>query len=338
MSYSLDGNRVSQTDSINGTTEYTYDKAGQLKTERLTKNGAASVISYAYDTRGNRINKNTDGTICNYTYDLNNRLISDNDGIRTNSYTYDKNGNMTSRLSGELIDGERAVAESESLDLFGISETAAATTENSTAVTYGYDLFNRLKTVNTDDGLTASYKYHADGRRAEKTVNGVTSWQWWDGDNIIAEADADGAVTSRYYRGLDLAASKTDNIVSYYSYDPHGSVVKLGTDSYTYDAFGNQKNDDDTAYNPFRYCGEYYDAETGFIYLRNRYYSPDTGRFITEDPAKDGLNWYAYCENNPVNRWDPNGKSWDEYDAFLPKWVQDEIKRLTNNTMQPRKA
>ena len=45
------------------------------------------------------------------------------------------------------------------------------------------------------------------------------------------------------------------------------------------------------------------------IYLRNRYYDPSLRRFISVDPAKDGINWYAYCGNNPVNYWDPTGKS-----------------------------
>jgi len=31
------------------------------------------------------------------------------------------------------------------------------------------------------------------------------------------------------------------------------------------------------------------------------------GRFITEDPIRDGLNWYAYCGNNPANGVDPWG-------------------------------
>ena len=43
------------------------------------------------------------------------------------------------------------------------------------------------------------------------------------------------------------------------------------------------------------------------IYLRNRYYDPSLRRFISEDPAKDGLNWYVYCGNNPVNAVDPWG-------------------------------
>ncbi len=59
--------------------------------------------------------------------------------------------------------------------------------------------------------------------------------------------------------------------------------------------------------NPFRYCAEYFDAETGQIYLRNRYYQPVTGRFSQLDPIRDGLNWYAYYYNNPVRYIDSNG-------------------------------
>ena len=63
----------------------------------------------------------------------------------------------------------------------------------------------------------------------------------------------------------------------------------------------------------FRYCGEYFDKETGTIYLRARYYDPETGRFITEDSysGKDSdplsLNLYIYVDNNPVNLFDPSG-------------------------------
>jgi len=58
---------------------------------------------------------------------------------------------------------------------------------------------------------------------------------------------------------------------------------------------------------PFGYRGEYTDEETKFVYLRARYYDPKIGRFINEDPALDGLNWYAYCGNDPINRVDPSG-------------------------------
>ncbi len=42
------------------------------------------------------------------------------------------------------------------------------------------------------------------------------------------------------------------------------------------------------------------------MYLRAKYYDPNIGRFISEDTAKDGYNWYVYCGNDPVNRGDPS--------------------------------
>ena len=37
------------------------------------------------------------------------------------------------------------------------------------------------------------------------------------------------------------------------------------------------------------------------------YYDPYTGRFLQRDPAEDGVNWYAYTENNPLKYVDPTG-------------------------------
>ena len=52
----------------------------------------------------------------------------------------------------------------------------------------------------------------------------------------------------------------------------------------------------------------YYKKETGQYYLRARYYNPTVGRFTQEDTYRgDGLNLYAYCENNPVLYYDPSG-------------------------------
>ena len=68
-------------------------------------------------------------------------------------------------------------------------------------------------------------------------------------------------------------------------------------------------NFDDSDDNPLRYCGEYFDKATGTIYLRARYYSPVTGRFTQLDPIRDGLNWYAYCGNNPVRFVDATGEA-----------------------------
>ena len=80
---------------------------------------------------------------------------------------------------------------------------------------------------------------------------------------------------------------------------------------YDYDAYGNQREitGQETApdANPFRYSGEYYDNETGYIYLRARYYDPAVGAFINEDPIRADMNWYGYCAGNPVRFADPSG-------------------------------
>ena len=101
----------------------------------------------------------------------------------------------------------------------------------------------------------------------------------------------------------------SDSKENLYSYDGHGNLVNGKDNSSTtvYDAYGNKTEDIGIGDAPFGYCGEYTDSESGFVYLRNRYYDPSTGSFITEDPVKDGNNWYGYCAGNPVNGWDPSG-------------------------------
>ena len=64
---------------------------------------------------------------------------------------------------------------------------------------------------------------------------------------------------------------------------------------------------------PLGFAGEYTDAETGFVYLRNRYYDPATGQFISRDPLTAiTRSPYGYVGGNPLNRTDPLGLYWGE--------------------------
>ena len=155
-----------------------------------------------------------------------------------------------------------------------------------------------------------------DGLRQAKETGGITTTHLWDGSNLVADYDG-GAVIASYVRGANLLRSNTSTGSAYYLYNGHGDVTGLTdgfgalTWEYDYDAFGNEREiagqDPAIDANPFRYAGEYLDLETNTYYLRARNYNPATGRFLTEDPAMDGLNWYTYAGNNPIMFVDPWG-------------------------------
>ena len=142
--------------------------------------------------------------------------------------------------------------------------------------------------------------------RISKTVDGTKTYQLWDNDRVVSEFDSELNLKINYRIGVNGQILSDSNEISY-SYDGHGNLINENGNYSTnvYDAYGNKTEDFGTGDAPFGYCGEYTDKESGLVYLRNRYYDPSTGSFITEDPIKDGNNWYGYCEGNPVNAWDP---------------------------------
>ncbi|WP_089971211.1 RHS repeat-associated core domain-containing protein [Lihuaxuella thermophila] len=86
-----------------------------------------------------------------------------------------------------------------------------------------------------------------------------------------------------------------------------------------------------TLENPYRY-----DKVTGLYYLQNRYYNPDTGRFLTRDPDSGEemepltLNKYIYAGNNPVMNIDPDGnffKILKGYAKRVMRWLVNVIFR-----------
>lgn len=298
LTYYSDGNLHTKTENGIATT-YVYDGRGQLIRE--------NDIIYTYDTRGNRSGK-VDGntTIC-YTYNTDNALSREEYSNGTViGYVYDANGNnIRKSVFSEYIDGE------------GQSQSEIT---NDYIMTY--DPLNRMTSYSSSD-VNATYTYGIDNMRRSKTVNGVTTNYIWDGGNIVAEADSENTITNRYFRGIGLIASKTGNNISYYQTNSHGDVSKWGAVDYSYDAFGNETTASN-GNNPFRYNGEYQDLCSGLIYLRNRYYDPSIGRFITEDPARDGLNWYVYCSNNPINRIDPSGLKDYIYTSQTEYYVEND--------------
>jgi len=227
-------------------------------------------------------------------------------------YGYDNNGNLTVTYKSETKPYDPLVTGSVSV-IFLEEDTLGLMTF------YRYDGFNRLTAVNTSQ-TDALYAYSYDGLRKSKTVNGVTTAHIWVGSQIVLDIHDESII--KYVRGINLIARDDGTDRNYYLFNAHGDVTALTdttgviTKNYDYDAFGNETNPDATDTNPFRYCGEYFDKETGTIYLRARYYDPATSRMLSEDSytgdIRDplSLNLYTYSANNPVMYIDPSGNSY----------------------------
>jgi len=97
---------------------------------------------------------------------------------------------------------------------------------------------------------------------------------------------------------------------------------------YTYNPFGEVLETDGTLDNGFMFAGQFYDSEIQQYYLRARDYNPHIYRFTARDPV-DGqfeqpitLHKYLYCGNDPVNRIDLTGSSWQDFVMWLIAWLQ----------------
>ena len=172
------------------------------------------------------------------------------------------------------------------------------------------------------------------GVRSRKTVGGVAHDYVTQNGRVIQERY--GTTVLQFVYGTDgnpYAMRYSQDSGStwqtfYYILNLQGDVVKLVDSTgavcaeYSYDAWGKCLSQTTAAScavanladkNPIRYRGYYYDTETGWYYLRARYYDPIVKRFINADSLATngqgyaGYNMFAYCINNPVRYHDPTG-------------------------------
>jgi RHS repeat-associated protein len=173
----------------------------------------------------------------------------------------------------------------------------------------------------TYPGGTDTFTYNALGQRLRATLNGATKRYVYTGERVLEETDDSGNMLVRYtladssYFSPMVQFKRADGTVRYPAHDAVGSVLRLldgshaTTDTYDLDAFGRQLASTGTTPNPYRFGGEwgYITDPSGLLQLGARFYWPELGRFVQQDPIGDGMNWYAYVGNNPVSRVDPTG-------------------------------
>jgi RHS repeat-associated protein len=312
------------TDWNNQKTEYFYKKDSRLDYVTLP-NGV--ITTYAYDVAGRMTGYNTKkaaAVICQYTFNLdklgNHTLESKQEPISTYATL------TQATHKGEYDNQNRLITYNNKNFTFD----ANGRTRVKTGRTYEWDVYDRLTSVSGD--FTASYEYDGLGNRRKATRNGITTKFALDilgMSQVLMETD--NANTPQYYYvyGLGLISRiKPDNTTRYYHGDFRGSVVAMTdaagtvTHKYQYDEFGTilQKTEQDD--NRFCYVGmagvQY--EETNLIFMRARYYDPEIGRFLSEDPVWSA-NLYTYSNNNPINQHDPTGKQGYIIDPEPDSWA-----------------
>lgn len=347
--YRLNGQKVSGQSAWNtrdgktkkGESAYTYDKMGRLLSEN---HSGEEMISYTYDSHSNRSTMTQGNQKISYTYNKRDELLrTDCLDIKTKQdavtlYKYDNNGNQLAVVHRRPVSGDKPE--------FHLDLSLGQNRLNENVVNH-YDVQDQLSRVLTGNSKL-SCQYDADGYRTSKTVNGTTTYFVWDDDQIVMELDEKGNVRKRYIRGNSLISADsgegTESI--YYVMNDHGDVAQLLDQSgnvireYAYDSFGNEISPDKKDDNPYRYAGEYFDRETGNIYLRSRYYSPEQGRFLTMDTYTGeesdplSLHRYAYCDNDGVNQVDPSGH-WGRKKGFGYKGDRFVHKSITIGAWSP---
>jgi RHS repeat-associated protein len=197
---------------------------------------------------------------------------------------------------------------------------------------YGYDALDRLISVRSGGTVVARYAYDVFGRRIVRRVyasgvdHAVVQYlrMIYVGDQVMAETDSTGSsVTRSYTWGLspdDLVAIHDHGTAAHYytvQDNLHSIRGLLRRDSifaeatWRYRPYGAKLDSTGQASVPVRYrwIGREYDGETGFYYVRARYFDPSSQRFTQEDPIglAGGSNLYAYGRGNPTTGRDLSG-------------------------------
>lgn len=248
---------------VAGTTTYTYDVIGNLKSDsrpngvradyiydalnRLTNLGITRLgttqASYAYtlDRTGRRLSViEGSGRTVSYTYDTVYRLTreavsGDPNSARNGAvdYTYDPVGNRLSRISS--LEGVLSATSAYDANdrLLSDAYDANGNTTSADGRAFVYDFENRIKSAN---GGAVFITYDGDGNLAAKTVGGVTTRYLVDdlnptGYSQVVEEIVNGEVQKQYTYGHMIISQRlrlgNGWAVSFYSTDGHGSVRQL---------------------------------------------------------------------------------------------------------------
>ena len=323
------------------TTHNEYDPMGRLQ-KQVSVNQANKSLGpvqreYGYDKFGNLSQLKDGSHETRFIYDLVNRLEKvegmSSDGRYEETFDFDPASTILA-VNGEPIgksDGNRLLMQGDrkfTYDARGNLIKENRGKEGKLETQFAYSLQNQLVAVKKD-GQVTEYEYDPLGRRTRKKDEFGTTRYTWAGDQLTQEERKNIKKTYIYEPESFRPVAMVENEkVYHYHLDHLGTPKELSDDDgkvvwkARYKTYGNVAvKEVEEVENNLRFQGQYFDEETGLHYNRHRYYNPNTGMFISQDPIGllGGLNNYLYVPN-PTQWVDPLGlcskeNSWNAFQA-----------------------
>jgi RHS repeat-associated protein len=327
--YDAAGNLLAIDDARFGRSRYEYDRAGRIvaathgetvpaaaatagaasaaaATAGAASAGAASAAAasagetFAFDAAHNPVDHGPDqlsGTVLE-----NNRLSRYADKF----WAYDGYGNVIGKRVGQQMQMRLHWNGEHQLVRAMVKRQGVAQVTNTE---YGYDPFGRRIFKRDAQGET---RFVWDGNRLLAEVRNGQSTTWiYEGDSFVPMAQMHaGADTQAGAGAMEVLHIHTDHLGTPRELSDAQGRLRWAA---RYQAWGALlpdavENALPEPHQPLRFQGQYFDVETGLHYNRFRYYDPDVGRFVSQDPIglRGGENLYQYAPN-PTGWVDPLG-------------------------------
>lgn len=271
-------------------TSYTYNTAGQRKTETQHAAAGNSTTNYTYGTPAPASQPHA---------------LTSTTGVKAGAYEYDAAGNTTSRPG---VQAKQTLTWNSEGDLVSATEPAAGT-KPATGTSYLYDAGGELliSRNTTGDGDTVLYLGNTEVRLTTKgTTKTLTGTRYYQaaGQTIAIRTGTAGVTTTK---------------LSFLAADHHGTsslVLEAGTYAITKrhtTPFGAPRGTTPTTWPDDKgFLGKPADTTTGLTHIGAREYDPGIGQFVSVDPVlaldqHQSMNGYAYANQNPVTHSDPTG-------------------------------